>query len=129
VDHFFVIAHASHGPVGCCDVRPDAERFRADLGLWIGMPFQRMGIGTRAVSLLTRYAFDELGVTKIEAHVFVGNWASRRIFEKNGFELEGTIRAACRKRGRAMDEWYLGKVAFDECPVADAGVRERGKTD
>lgn len=110
-DHFFVIAHAAQGPIGCCDVRPDAERFRGDMGLWIGIPYQGMGAGTRAVSLLTRYALDDLGLTKVEAHVFVGNWASRRAFEKNGFELEGTIRAACRKRGRPMDEWFMGKVA------------------
>ena len=110
-DHFFVIASATHGPIGCCDVRPDEQRFRGDVGLWIGIPFQGMGHGTRAVGLLARYAFDELGLTKVEAHVFVGNLASRRIFEKNGFELEGTIRAACRKRGRPMDEWFLGKVA------------------
>ena len=61
--------------------------------------------------LLARYAFDELGLAKLEATVFVGNVASRRIFEKNGFLLEGTIRRAVRKRGRFVDEWLFGKLA------------------
>jgi RimJ/RimL family protein N-acetyltransferase len=47
---------------------------------------------------------------KIEATVFAGNMASRRIFEKNGFSLEGTIRKAALKRGQLIDEWLLGIV-------------------
>jgi len=109
-DHFFVIVDEASNPIGCCDVRPDAERFRGVIGLWIGLPFQGRGFGTRVVAALSCYAFDQLGLTKVEAHVFVGNSASRRIFEKNGYELEGTIRAACLKRGKPVDEWYLGKL-------------------
>jgi RimJ/RimL family protein N-acetyltransferase len=109
--HFFVIEPPELAtPVGCCNVRPDTQRFRGDLGLWIGTPYQGRGFGTRVVHELVEYGFGRLGLTKIEAHVFVGNWASRRIFEKNGFELEGTIRAAVQKRGRPVDEWYLGLV-------------------
>lgn len=116
--HFFVIEPPELGrPVGCCDLRCDADRFRGDAGLWIGAPFQGRGLGTRTVRELVEYGFGRLGLTKIEAHVFVGNWASRRIFEKNGFELEGTIRAAVQKRGRAVDEWFLGLVG----PAANRG--------
>jgi RimJ/RimL family protein N-acetyltransferase len=116
--HFFVIEPPELGrPVGCCDVRTDADRFRGDVGLWIGIPFQGKGFGTRTVRELVDYGFGQLGLTKIEAHVFVGNWASRRIFEKNGFALEGTIRAAVRKRGRPVDEWYLGLLR----PAANHG--------
>lgn len=109
--HLFVVTHPDGGePIGCADVRPDAHYFRGDCGLWLGERHQGRGLGTRAVAELVRYAFERLEMTKLEAHVFVGNWASRRIFEKNGFDLEGTIRAACRKRGRPVDEWYLGIV-------------------
>ena len=96
-------------PIGCCDVRPESD-FRGDCGLWIGEPYHGRGYGTEAVRLLQRYAFDELGLAKLEATVFVGNVASRRIFEKNGFLLEGTIRRAARKRGRFVDEWLFGKL-------------------
>jgi RimJ/RimL family protein N-acetyltransferase len=109
--HFFVIAPPElEQPIGCCDVRPDQTMFRAELGLWIGAPFQGRGFGTRAVRELVYHGLVRLGLTKLEAHVFVGNWPSRRIFEKNGFELEGTIRSAVQKRGRSVDEWYLGLV-------------------
>lgn len=107
--HFFVIEPPELGkPIGCCDVRPYEEAFRGDVGLWIGMPFQGKGYGTSVVRELCDYAFGKLGMAKLEARVFVGNWPSRHIFEKNGFELEGTIRAAIMKRGQLRDEWYLG---------------------
>ncbi len=97
---------ADDAPIGCIDARPESDT-RGSLGLWIGPAHQGRGHGTRAVNLLARYAFG-LGLRKLEATVFVGNHASRRIFEKNGFALEGTIRRAACKRGRLLDEWLFG---------------------
>jgi RimJ/RimL family protein N-acetyltransferase len=111
----FTIEDAEGQPVGSADLRPmsgvgGASPFRADLGLWIGLPHQGHGLGTRAVEELAAYGFQKLGLAKIEASVFVGNLASRRIFEKAGFSLEGTIRNAVSKRGRLLDEWIFGIV-------------------
>jgi uncharacterized protein (DUF952 family)/RimJ/RimL family protein N-acetyltransferase len=131
--HLFTVIEESSGrPVGSASLRPDAERFRGDIGLWIGIPYQGLGYGTLVVRKLLHYGFAELGMEKIEASVFVGNLASRRIFENNGFTLEGTIRKAVRKRGQALDEWLLGitrqdfeKITFSEtlivhlCPAKD----------
>jgi RimJ/RimL family protein N-acetyltransferase len=104
--HMFAIV-TEDAPVGALDVRPEND-FRGDLGLWIGRGYHGHGYGTEAVRLATRYAFERVGLHKLEATVFVGNVASRRIFEKNGFQLEGTIRRAVRKRGRFVDEWLFG---------------------
>ena len=109
--HFFTIIDAqSEMPVGSCDVRPDAVRFRATIGIWIGEAHQRRGLGSRAVAELVRYSFTELALHKLDAEIFVGNWPSRRAFEKNGFILEGTFRDAVLKRGEPLDEWHLGLV-------------------
>jgi len=66
------------------------------------------GIGTEAVRLATRFAFERAALHKLEAGVFVGNVASRCIFEKNGYALEGTIRRAVKKRGQFVDDWRFG---------------------
>jgi len=109
--HFFTIVDpVSSKAIGTCDVRPDDGRFRASLGLWIGLPFHGRGIGTRVIGDLVRYGFEVLGLCKLDAMVFCGNLASRRALEKNGFALEGTIRCALLKRGAAVDEWHLGLV-------------------
>ena len=106
--YMFAIVTAD-APVGSIDIRPEND-FRGDMGLWVGLGHHGRGYGTEAVRLATRYAFERVGLHKLEATVFVGNDASRRIFEKNGFRLEGTIRRAARKRGRFVDEWLFGML-------------------
>ena len=64
--------------------------------------------GSRTPMPETVLAMVQLRLEKLEATVFVGNVASRRVFEKNGFLLEGTIRRAVKKRGRLVDEWLFG---------------------
>jgi RimJ/RimL family protein N-acetyltransferase/uncharacterized protein (DUF952 family) len=100
-------------PIGACSIRPNEEYFRADIGLWIGLPYQGRGYGTQAVRLLVDFGFRYLGLERIEASIFVGNLASLRIFEKNGFQLEGTLRRAIRKRGVLVDDWVVGILRDD----------------
>lgn len=113
VHNFTIVESATGNQIGSASIRPDASFFRASVGLWIGAPYQNQGFGTATIGELLEYGFRQLGLEKIEADVFVGNWPSRRIFEKNGFQLEGTIRKAVRKRGSAVDEWVLGITRED----------------
>lgn len=106
--HHFAIVDGGR-PIGSIGVRPEND-FRGDLGLWVATADQGRGVGTEAVRLATRFAFERAGLAKLEAGVFVGNVASRRIFEKNGYTLEGTIRRAVKKRGQLVDEWLFGIV-------------------
>lgn len=108
--HFFTIVLRETGqPIGSCDLRfENDDTTQANVGLWIGEPFQGKGYGTQVVASLAAYGFGELGLSKIVADIFVGNWASRRAFEKNGFQLEATLAAALVKRGSPVDEWFLG---------------------
>jgi len=83
------------------------------MGLWIAKPFHSRGYGSAVVRKIVEYGFKTLTLTKIEALVFVGNTASRKIFEKNGFKLEGTLRAAVKKREKFLDEWVMGILRED----------------
>lgn len=103
---------ADDQPVGSIDIRPSND-YRADIGLWIGTPYHDHGIGSQAVQQITAFGFFKLGLEKIEAEVFVGNQASRRIFEKCGFTLEGTRRLSVHKRDKLLDEWNLGITRQD----------------
>jgi uncharacterized protein (DUF952 family)/RimJ/RimL family protein N-acetyltransferase len=112
--HVFTIVEQSNGcPVGSASIRPDADFFRGSVGLWVGQPYHGKGYGTRTIRELTKYSFERLHLEKIDADVFVGNRASRRIFEKNGYQVEGTIRNAVRKRGAPVDEWHVGVTRRD----------------
>ncbi len=113
--HFFTIVLSESGlPIGSCDVRfENQDTTQANIGLWIGEPFQGKGYGTQVVGGLVAYGFGQLGLDKIVADIFVGNWASRRAFEKNGFQLEETQPAALIKRGKPIDEWLVGLLRKD----------------
>jgi RimJ/RimL family protein N-acetyltransferase len=54
------------------------------------------GIATRAVRLVARWAFDELGVERLELRTHPGNRASQRVAERAGFTREGVERSSRR---------------------------------
>ena len=91
----------------------DIHRRSAEVGYWLGEAFWGRGIITDALVAVTRYAFETFDLAHVFAGIFERNVASRRVFEKNRFTLEGTIRRAARKRGRFVDEWLFGLVPED----------------
>ena len=108
------IVRDSAVPIGSASIDPEpGQKLRADMGLWIGLPYHSKGYGTLTVRWLVDYGFTRLGLEKIEASIYSGNWTSRRIFEKNGFLLEGTIRKATLKRGQWQDDWRVGITRED----------------
>lgn len=71
------------------------------------------GYGSEAVALRTRYAFQELGLEKLETEVFVENVASRRCLEKAGYRHYGVQRRHIFRGGRWHDMW-LADLLRDE---------------
>lgn len=61
------------------------------------------GYGTDALKALSRYAFQELRLHCIYAHVLSTNMISKKLVEKCGFEREGTLRARVYKDGQFQD--------------------------
>jgi len=106
--HFTILEAATRTPVGAISIRPGFQKGRGDLGYWIGIPHQGKGLGTAAVARALEIAFGRMGMEKVEACAFVGNGASRRVLEKNGFRQEGLTRKAVLKRGRWLDERVFG---------------------
>lgn len=68
------------------------------------------GIVTQAVKLLCELAFEKLDIIRITGKVCEPNIASRRVLEKNGFALEGTMKNAVVKDGRVYNLCVYGKV-------------------
>lgn len=61
----------------------------AHIGYWIDKRFANHGITTKAVLIITEYAFNELGLHRIEINLRPENASSRRVAEKSGYVLEG----------------------------------------
>jgi hypothetical protein len=64
------------------------------MSYWTLPVFRRRGLATRAVVLVTRYAFDTLGVTEVELETEPDNVASRGVAQRAGFVDAGTIWAS-----------------------------------
>jgi RimJ/RimL family protein N-acetyltransferase len=104
------------GVVGLCNIH---ARFRTAM-LWYALGerrFGRRGLTTRAVADVLGKGFQELGLAAINAWTVVGNEASVRILEKNGFRLIGRQRQCHHIDGEPRD-----RLLFD---LLECEFRER----
>lgn len=65
---------------------------RAEVGYWCRTSRAGRGFITEAVRAVCGYAFEHLGAERLEIITDEGNEASRRVAQRCGFTLEGTLR-------------------------------------
>ncbi len=63
----------------------------AEIGYGISEQYRNRGYASEAVKAALEWAFGHLEVTAVEAETDSGNAASKRVLEKCGFQLNGTI--------------------------------------
>ncbi|WP_186577004.1 GNAT family N-acetyltransferase [Aquibacillus kalidii] len=85
----------------------------AYIGYWLGKDYQSQGIMTRVAKALTDYAFNELGLNKVDITAAVENMKSRSIPERLGFVNEGCIRQAEWLYDHYVDHIVYGMLAND----------------
>ncbi|MCD2168501.1 GNAT family N-acetyltransferase [Microbacterium sp. JC 701] len=83
----------------------------ATFAIVIGPDAVGRGYGTDATRTMLRYAFDELGVRKVELRVWAFNDRAIRAYEKAGFVREGVRRQVAFHGGRFHDEVLMGVLA------------------
>jgi RimJ/RimL family protein N-acetyltransferase len=77
----------------------------ADLGLMVASGYRRRGIGRALLDQAVAWARD-VGVDKLELHVFPHNEPAIRLYERFGFEQEG-VRRRHYRRGRDLVDAVL----------------------
>ena len=82
----------------------------AELGYLLLPDMWSKGIMSEAVRRICEIAFKELDIVRITGQVYEPNAASRRILEKNGFELEGILKKAVFKEGKIWNLCVYGKT-------------------
>jgi RimJ/RimL family protein N-acetyltransferase len=85
----------------------------AELGYLVAEGARGRGVARRAVDLLTRWSFDELGLERLELRIDPENTGSVKVAERAGYRLDGVLR----------------HVHFKEGVRADLGVWSRLRTD
>ena len=97
-----------------------------DVSFWCRPSARGQGVVPKAVAVVCRWAFAELGAARIEWRAEVGDWASRRAAEKAGFAVEGVLRRGLVLGGARVDGW-LGALLVDDPGTDTAALPALGR--
>lgn len=98
----FVVLSNSEA-VGLCGLSGiDLVHRRAEVWLYIASD-RRSGLGRHALDEVLMYAFDDLGLHRVDARVFAYNDIATAFFESSGFRREGHDRDGVFRRGMFHD--------------------------
>ena len=91
-DKHFTICYQGKfvGLIGFKDT--DSANKKTEIGYWLSQYAQGKGIMLHSVLKLIEYAFDEIGMNRVQIKVAVNNHRSKQIPEKLGFLREGVDR-------------------------------------
>ncbi|RJQ72287.1 N-acetyltransferase [Pseudonocardiaceae bacterium YIM PH 21723] len=94
--------------------RVDRRHGTGEIGGWVGSSFRTGSVGTLAVRLLVRHAFEELGLIRLTGPVAVGNRPAAGLLERSGFRLEGVMRSYMHVGGELADHQLWSLLVDDQ---------------
>ncbi len=114
----FIFRSSDEGLVGgitLSNVRRGVAQM-ASVGYWIGQPHARKGHMLAAVKAVAPFAFQRLGLHRLEAACIPENTPSRELLLRAGFRLEGEARAYLKINGVWRDHLLFGMLTGDVLP-------------
>ncbi|WP_096911856.1 GNAT family N-acetyltransferase [Neobacillus jeddahensis] len=95
------------------------------LAIGIGNPeFRGKGFGTDALQLILHYAFHECNLNRVGLDVISYNLQAIKAYERVGFQMEGAMRCAVLRDGKAYDRMIMG-ILRDEWQSQKASVANK----
>lgn len=91
----------------------DWKNRSASYGIKLLNSERKKGHGTDATLALLRYAFDELGLHRLNTTILTDNDASVKLHEKCGWTIEGTKKSSIFKNGIWKDLYIVGILEED----------------
>jgi RimJ/RimL family protein N-acetyltransferase len=86
----------------------DWRHRHCEVGFWLAPGARGQGIARAAISLSIDWAFDGLGMRRVELTTLLENTPTIRLAEDLGFTREGVMRARNFERGRVLDVVWFG---------------------
>ncbi len=105
-EHAFYVFALTRGEeiLGACTLSSIHSIYRfCNLGYWVRTSCRGQGLAGRAARLVARFAFETLGLIRVEIVIAVGNHASLRVAEKIGAHDEGIL----------LNRMVVGKSIYD----------------
>jgi ribosomal-protein-alanine N-acetyltransferase len=120
---FAVVPAGLESAIGLVQVRQLDPAFSiAEWGFAIGSPFWGTGIFPEAARLAVDFAFDRIGVHRLEARAAVQNGRGNGILGKLGAVQEGVLRRSFLRWGQYHDQ-VLWSILDEDWRAARAAVR------
>src|SRR5947199_1872582 len=89
----------------------------AEWGFAIGSPYWGTGVYQDGAELLVRFAFEQVGVHRLEARAAVRNGRGNGALRKIGAVQEGLLRKSLLKNGEYLDQTLWTILAEDWCAM------------
>ena len=111
---FGIVPPGLESAVGIIQVRAqEPSWFTAEWGFAIGAAFWSTGAFPDAAGLVAGFAFEHLGVHRIEARAMVGNGRGNGALQKFGARPEGALASSFARDGRYHPQFLWGLHADD----------------
>lgn len=86
------------------------RRHAGEVGMTVHDDFHRRGIGSALMAALIDVADNWLDLKRLELTVYTDNAAAIRLYEKFGFEVEGTLRGYAFRAGQYVDSLFMARL-------------------
>ncbi len=86
------------------------RRHVGEIGMAVRDDWQGKGVGTALMEAALDLADNWLNLTRIELNVYTDNEIGIALYEKFGFEIEGTHRRFAFRDGRYVDAYSMARV-------------------
>jgi L-phenylalanine/L-methionine N-acetyltransferase len=111
---YSLVACADGEVVGNLGLETQPTRWRrrhvGQIGMAVRDDWQGKGIGTALMEAALDLADNWLNLTRVELSVFTENAAAIALYEKFGFEVEGTHRRYAFRNGEYVDAYSMARV-------------------
>ncbi len=86
------------------------RRHMGTIGMAVHDEWQGKGVGTRLMQAALELADRWLNLRRVQLEVFTDNQPAIRLYQKAGFEIEGTLRDFAFRDGEFVDVYVMGRL-------------------
>jgi len=125
---FAVVPDGLDTAIGVFQVRAlDGVFSTAEWGFALGVPFWGTGLFVKAASLVLSFAFETVGINRLEARAMVANGRGNAALRKVGAQREALLRQAMAKDGHLHDQYLWTIVETDWRQSKNSGQPVNGQ--
>lgn len=86
------------------------RRHTGSIGMSVHDDWQGQGVGTALMRAGVELADNWLNLTRLELEVYTDNEPAVRLYERFGFEREGTLRRYAYRNGQYVDAYFMARL-------------------